>query len=311
MSRHVWPARVLLAITIPLFASTAFAQIPITLGKYSKWALRSQFLHCHQSVCDGCVRSRFADNMNPFDDGDDENCNGIHEELNPYFWMTSRWTGDDWVSFAILTGRSTLTAAIDFCRQRSDQTNCTATVGSSTGNVPGAYLIGTEFELGALDRTYIDRFRTGPDPVPTADLENYVRYCWVVLHSFYPRGTAYWHYATHAAALYLADALLGWPASKLVDVQLTHTDMETAKRVFIHAFVAQQSWELGSWEYPGEVYVLDRAGIDRIPFLLERTPSFYYEIRAAIDHIFPVPVTNDSSTWGRMKALFETGGEQQ
>lgn len=295
-----------LLLVAPLLPNSALG-ISITVGKYDKWALTSQFFHCHAGACQGCMRINFPDILNPFDDGGNENCEGIRKDANFYYWMLPLLFNGDWVSFLLPTQKSVLEETVDYCRQFKWQENCVGTVGNLTGSVPGAYLIGSEFDVGQLDREFIDRSRTGPGYPSGADFYNFIEYCYEVNYQVATGGTAYWHYATHAAAVYLSDAVmaqLGYPTKRRnLDVR----DVLLAKKLFIHSFVAQQCWELGAWGYQDEEYVLDDAGIRAIPFIQSETPSFYYEIRAAIDHIFPVSVTASSSSWGAMKSTYGEG----
>ena len=311
MNTRARTASILLAVLLLLSAAPSWAlNFKFTVGKYDRWALRSQFRNCNEFVCQGCMRANFPDIMNPFDDGQDENCDGIHEQLNAYYWSLGVIFGGEWVSFVLPSERSVVEGTLYSCNQLKSQLNCIGQVNGHMGEVMGAYLLGSEFDLGQLDREFIDRWRTGPDFPSGADFHNFVEYCYEVKIQVAPNGTAYWHYATHAAAIYLADAVMAQLGVPTKQRKLDAYDVQLAKKIFVHAFVAQQCWELGAWEYPDEDYILGDLGIAFIPFVQSATPSFYYEIRAAIDHIFPVSVTTRSSSWGAIKSEYIEGGNE-
>ncbi len=278
----------------------AISGVAFTFGKYNKTTLEAQYLYCDDQQCPGCMFSNYPDCPNPFDSEDGANCEGIHEQLNWWGWFGLLPGSGGWINFGLFTQRQTLEATVAACRQSFDEEYCL----SGYGPIEGAYRIGSEFDLGQLDRQYIDRSRLGDTVPPYDNLNTFAGYCsWVATQSGVRIGTSYWHYATYAAAMYLADVTMDstLPAKRN---SATPEEVEQAKKLFIHCFVAAQSWELGAVDFPEEDYILDDAGIEPIPFLVDFTPSYYYTIRDAIDYIFPVSVKADLASWGLLKSRF-------
>ena len=286
-----------------------------TVGRYNRAQLYSQFYEpaCNNAVCQACMYNNWPEpGPNPFDNADDENCegvNGLTRFSGRVFSLFSISPGDPWVNYSLFTSREIMLEIVEHCRQRwTNDIYCSLWVNGQWVEIRGAYLVGSEFSLGSLDG-YIDRFETGEPPTTQPNPYDFGEYRLYVVEAWWELGRPAerpWWVLTAAAMNYLADLdLAGGPAAPPnVRTEIGEPgEIEWVKKVLAHAIVCWQSpeWENGQ----ALIDIIGPNSMAPFPWNPVGTPTFVYWIERAVGDVLQVDVAVESSTWGQVKAAYQ------
>jgi len=301
------PALMLLCVVA---SSTAFAECPVQImGKYHIEILQQQWDLCQGGDCDGCLFDNypdlFPDHDNPFDTEDGGNCNGMRQTSYGLF-STKRYTlslshrDPSYMNFHICGTVAMLQTLLETCNQRLGVDEmCYYFDDPDWITVPGAYLVGSAIILDQDIEYHINFGQLGyPPGVGEGD--------WDILRdhivSALYQGAEGWLAVYLGAISYMNDAhdygvITAKPAGgKFIGPY----DYDWGEKVMAHALHAWQCWEYGMWEFD----LWSEVGMACIPFVVDLTPSFFYEIAWEYSDLIFLPVEAEATTWGGLKAQY-------
>lgn len=299
------PISILVSLAILITSATSTStELTYTCGKYNRQILTQQFQYCHDSSCPGCMRTWFADPWNPFDNNNNNNCDGLHHVANFGYHLLSELCDPIWESFILLTAPETLENAVTKCLQHyQSDVHCLAWNPTSETNVmiTGAYQIGSTIQIGMLD-DFIDRSECGQSVVPNmydwSDLQNYVQYA---ADDFSLDEAGYWKITYFGCLAYWADSAMGSPPV-IAGEGTKSMDENFAQKCLAHALVC---WQASEWENgQAEIDIIGPNGIEPWPYDISQTPAFVYQMRDALIGILYLPVSGTKSSWGSLKAQY-------
>ncbi len=305
-----------LTLNLNVCEAQAECQVQV-MGKYNAAVLGQQWDYCQGTQCDGCLDTQWPDNwpgfLTPFDTADGDNCNGMvtpsffEAFFDHYTISLSRRHGTDWVSFTICGEASTLRSTIDECGQNlnTDDMCYHHNDDGSWTTVTGAYLVGSELRLD-LDIEYNINFgQLGyPDGIGEGDWTTFRDYVSDAVND----GAMGWNAVYLASLAYMNDSYdysvitarqPGNPAGdtdKIVGIY----DYAWGKKIMAHALCGWQCWEGGQ----DNIDLWSETRMACIPFVVDKTPSFFYEIAWEYGDLIYLPVRSEDRSWGAIKCQF-------
>jgi hypothetical protein len=293
----------------------------LAFGKYSRTNLRYQWSHCSYQQCDKMMRALWPEPVNPFDDGESVNCNGVLPSDPAYMllfvprWF--QWSGDaEFTHFAIWGSSSTLAATVEDAWQRLlEDYWCDVWLGGQWWSVWGAYLTsGTQIGVQEIKDQIPGGMGYGP-PGPSdpwggpqehhdyfGKLHDHVATVVADPDLGTLRSSDPWYLTYHGAARYLGDLLLsGGPVLRIVaptDPQVL-SEIDFAELIFVVSLVTWQAWEGGQQV----IDLIGPAGLTpwrrTVP---SENPRVMWYIQDWLHDLLYIPVDTEKTTWGSVKS---------